>query len=264
MTNSNDIEQTILKLSTIYGFDFKEACLKLKTKCDKKSNIILPWTGHVCNDSCQGLKLYHRLFIQCSKQPKKNDIYCETCIKNKHKYGTVKDRLAVGILDYISPTNIKVVPYANVLEKLNITKEEVLREASLQNIIIPESQFEKTKTKRGRPKKQVIQVSDTESEDFADGKGSDPLIQPALKKRGRPKKEQKQVKIDIGNTENVELSDKTNTILINKEPIIVSDIKIKEIDYWISINTNKLYNKHTCAEIGYWNSAIEQIEELDI
>ena len=69
------------------------------------------------------------------------------------------------------------VRYANVMDKLEITREMAEKSASGWGIVIPEFEFEIKEVKRGRPKKSVA-VSDTDSE---------ASVEP--KKRGRPRKE---------------------------------------------------------------------------
>ena len=58
--------------------------------------------------------------------------YCKTCQKGvdrsatgKPTYGTIDDRLAVGVVDYVDPKGKRAVPYANVMEKLGVTREAV-------------------------------------------------------------------------------------------------------------------------------------------
>ena len=263
------VEKVVEQLSNIYNFDLSEALTRLDLKNKNghhasNTKIVLPWTGTICETSCRGLKLYHRLFIQCTNKQDKDSVYCKTCIKRGLKYGTVEDRLKVGDLEYVDPTGIKVVPYANVMEKLDITKDEILREAALQNITIPETQFEKQVSKRGRPKKQIIQVSDTESEASETSQTSQELISKKKpKKRGRPKKQQKQVKVDIGDEIASNILKIDNSIVLKTQNVKVVKITIKHTDYLICMSNNKLYDISTQEEVGYWNSAIEQIEALD-
>lgn len=263
------VEKVVEQLSNIYNFDLSEALTRLDLKSKNSqhlsnSKIVLPWTGNVCETTCKGLKLYHRLFIQCPNKQDKHSVYCKTCMKRGLKYGTVEDRLKVGDLEYVDPTGIKVVPYANIMDKLDITKDEVLREASLQNITIPETQFEKHISKRGRPKKQIIQVSDTESEASETPQTSQELVQKKpIKKRGRPKKQQKQVKVDIGDEIAANILKIDNSIVLKTQNVKVVKIAIKHTDYLICMSNNKLFDISTHEEVGYWNSAIEQIEALD-
>jgi hypothetical protein len=69
------------------------------------------------------------------------------------EYGTIQQRMAVGILDYVDPKGRKPVAYAKVMKKYKVTKEQVLEEAGKLNIVInPEHFVVAEETKRGRPK----------------------------------------------------------------------------------------------------------------
>ena len=82
-------------------------------------------------------------------------------------------------LEFRDPKGKQVVPYGNVMEKLNITQEAAVAAATKIGLTIPEEQFEVKKAKRGRPKKDTS-TSDTESE---------ASVPAEPKKRGRPKKD---------------------------------------------------------------------------
>ena len=76
---------------------------------------------------------------------------------------------------------IGLLPYANIMNKMNISKKRAIDEANKFNLTIPEEEFIEKKIKRGRPKKKretSTAVSDTDSE-----------CEFVKKKRGRPKKE---------------------------------------------------------------------------
>ena len=88
--------------------------------------------------------------------------YCKTCqtqadrsATGKPTYGTVEDREAVGILEYVDPKGKQTLPYANVMQKLNISREDVEAEAKefaelLGTDTIPEEHFVVREAKRGR------------------------------------------------------------------------------------------------------------------
>lgn len=143
---------------------------------------ILPWSGNINCNLCQGLKHCGGLFIQCDKSLHNNK-YCKTCSKQSEKNesgkpdaGTVEDRNSVGILDYVDSKGRKAISFTKYMKKNNITKESLLRVAELYNIKIPDEQFlEKSKKskavvndeckevkKRGRPKKEVRIVNETD------------------------------------------------------------------------------------------------------
>ena len=155
--------------------------------------VLLPWTGKPLEgDFCHGLRLNHGLHSQCTMAKCEGGIYCKTCQRQADKnatgkptYGDIETRAAAGILDYRDPKDNKLtIPYANVMEKLGVTREQVEAEASRFGLEIPEEHFVKREAKRGRPA----------TKPTADSDGSD----TAPKKRGRPKKEKKVIESSVG------------------------------------------------------------------
>ena len=155
--------------------------------------VLIPWTGKGFGaDFCHGLRLNHGLHSQCLMAKCEDGVYCKTCQRQADKnatgkptYGDIESRTAVGILEFRDPKdNKQTIPYANVMEKLGVTREEVEAEASRFGLEIPEGHFVKRETKRGRPA----------TKPTADSDGSD----TAPKKRGRPKKEKKVIESSVG------------------------------------------------------------------
>ena len=211
-----DFSITVVEqLASVYSFDVNEALRKLdlehtsvvrSSKSKVKSvrtakakrvipSMVLPFCGKVNEEWCQGIRMNHGLYTQCTMTGIETDAcdhkLCNTCLKQAEKnasgkpnYGVMADRTAVGAMEYSDPKGKQVVPYANVMEKLNLTREAAETEATKFDWTIPEDQFEVKKVNRGRPKKDAS-VSDTESESDEAKKS---------KKRGRPKKDKKVVK----------------------------------------------------------------------
>ncbi len=160
------------------------------------SAIPLPWTGEVRPGFCTGLRLNHGLHTQCTMVATKDGCYCKTCQKQadanangKPTYGCVEDRQAMGLTEYRDPKGKQSVPYAAVMQKLNISKSDAEAEAAKIGITIPEELFEERKLARGRPKKDAS-ASDTDSSQSS---------QSSVKKaRGRPKKAKKAVESENG------------------------------------------------------------------
>ena len=121
-----------------------------------------PWDGTVCNNSCQGLKYCDGLFVQCHRKRVDvagSDEFCVVCskqaVKNsngKPTAGTVADRKACGLMDYVDSKNRKVMPYSRYIKKHNIDKDLLIVEAKIAGIVIAEAQFASCEIKRGRPK----------------------------------------------------------------------------------------------------------------
>jgi hypothetical protein len=174
----------------------KKASNAPKSEKPSVSAIPLPWTGQVRTGFCTGLRLNHGLHTQCTMLPTKDASYCKTCQKQvdtnangKPTYGCVDDRQHMPLTEYRDPNGKQSVPYATVMQKLNITKIDAQNEAAKIGITIPEELFEQRKLTRGRPKKDAS-ASDTDS-----SQGS----QDSVKKvRGRPKKTKKAVQAENG------------------------------------------------------------------
>jgi len=210
-------------LADKYGFDAKEAmdiCQISEIKVKKSANRVkgegkvrstktktepkpkrevpafpLPFCGQAVEDWCLGLRLNHGLHSQCTMERIAGGDYCKTCQKQcdknasgKPTYGCVADRLACELLEYRDPKAHKqTLPFANVMSKLNITREAAEAEALKFGLTIPEEHFVERASRRGRPKKDAS-ASDTDSESGDS--------QP--KKRGRPRKEKKVIAASVG------------------------------------------------------------------
>ena len=188
------------------------------------SAIPLPWTGEVRAGFCTGLRLNHGLHTQCTMVPMAGGCYCKTCQKQadsnangKPTYGCVEDRQAVGLSEYRDPKGKQSVPYATVMKKLNISKEDAEAEAAKIGITIPSELFEERKLTRGRPKKDAS-ASDTESSQDS---------QKSVKKaRGRPKKDKKAVESENGDDLISALVAKANSATPAPAPASTSHLKI--------------------------------------
>ena len=210
-------------LADKYGFDAKEAmaiCQISEIKVKKSANRVkgegkvratkakaepkpkrevpafpLPFCGQAVENWCLGLRLNHGLHSQCTMERLAGGDYCKTCQKQcdknasgKPTYGCVADRMACPILEYRDPKAHKqTLPFANVMTKLNITREAAEAEALKFGLTIPEEHFVERASRRGRHKKDAS-ASDTDSES-GDSKP---------KKRGRPKKEKKVIAASVG------------------------------------------------------------------
>ena len=171
-----EVESYLYKLGYISSIE-EEA---VKESGVKGKKCILPFCGEILN-SCHGIKLNYGLYSQCMNDRDGNGRYCKTCEKQGKKnstgkptYGDITERMDVSWRD---KKGKEAVRYANVMDKLEITREMAEKSASGWGIVIPELEFEIKEVKRGRPKKSVA-VSDTDSE---------ASVEP--KKRGRPRKE---------------------------------------------------------------------------
>jgi chemotaxis protein histidine kinase CheA len=194
-------------LSEKYGFSAEEAIVSIgldgfklttkkggrkatgekKEKVPKKNkpSVLFLFVGVVCEDDCKGIKINHQLHTQCLNSPMESGDYCKTCQKQadgnasgKPNAGDIRDRLTCDLLEFRDPKGRQTLPYANVVAKLGLDMDTCLEEAEKFGVSIPEEQFIVRETRRGRPKKNVEDVSDTDSD-------------APKRKRGRPRKEKK-------------------------------------------------------------------------
>ena len=196
-----------------YKFDAEEAIgllglnnVKLERKNavvnedEKKANnpkpkFPLPYNGEFNNDCCYALRPNNGLYTQCSASRNEAQ-FCKSCVAQMQKtgsdmpeYGTIQQRQAVGIFEYVDPKGRKPLSYTKVMKKYKLTQDQVLEEAGKFNVSIDNNHFiiveeekkrgrrptknddkkEKEKGVKGRPKKvkSVIQIEgDDDDEDL--------------------------------------------------------------------------------------------------
>ena len=255
-----------------------DGCSKVLDGCSKVldgggcskvlGSSVLPWCGFVIEECCRGLKLNNGLHTQCNRSRGEKD-YCMSCVKLMEKnggslpYGSVDDRLKCDILDYIDPKGKATIPFANVMKKLNISKEEALKEAEKLGWTIPECHFEEKKGKRGRPKK------DTSADDTASE-----CSEGEKKKRGRPKKNKEVVSNNAGEDLIASLLEQENSQEEKKEEELVEEdidededetkvIKFEiEGKTYLKSEDNVLYDMESHDAVGLWNEESKKIEEI--
>ena len=190
------LEDAVRLLSEKYGFDRAEALEYLKVseievvkakkeKAPKKEKVVvpkkpeflLPWCGTPVVEWCGAIRYNKGLFTQCTQKCKGGSQFCTTCLKHVSvdgipQYGLVSERNNEG---WTAPNGKSPVNYANVMDKLKngddvVTQEMAVAEAAKFEWTIPEEQFVKTKTRKGRPAKAKAEKTEK-------------------KTRGRPKKQ---------------------------------------------------------------------------
>ena len=164
---SGCVGEAVEYLAEKYGFDASEAlvqlnCVKVEKpkptkqpKAAKKPTIPLPYCDKVFEDQCCGIRINHGLYTQCNQIPVDGCDFCKTCQKQadantetqKPNAGDIRDR---SLGSWEAPH--KLVKYGNVMAKMGITREEAEKVAAEHGLVIPESEFEVTKSRRGRPK----------------------------------------------------------------------------------------------------------------
>ena len=190
-----------------YGFDAEEAVRNLglamvrlerkapaKEKAPKQSRVEvvkpafpLPYNGEFNDTCCYALRQNNGLYTQCTGVRKSSSNYCKSCGTTMQKtgsevpeYGTIQQRMEVGIFEFVDPKGRKPIAYTKVMKKYKISKEQVEEEAGKLNIVINANHFEvvEEESKRGRPSSQKDKVPKE--------KGA----------KGRPKKEKKVLQIE--------------------------------------------------------------------
>lgn len=152
-----------------------------------KASFPLPFNGECNERKCCGLRQNNGLYTQCQVARKGEKRYCKTCEAQADKngngkpdYGTIEDRLAVDIFDYVDPRGIRPVGYKKIMKKYKLSEEQVLEEAGKLNIIINMQHF-------------------SEVEEPRRGRKANPLKEAKVKaegKKGRPKKTKKVLEIE--------------------------------------------------------------------
>jgi chemotaxis protein histidine kinase CheA len=150
-----------------------------------KAAFPMPFNGELNESLCYALRQNNGLYTQCTSVRKGESHFCKGCAGQMQKtgaevpeYGTIQQRMASGILDYVDPKGRKPVAYTKVMKKYKLTQEMVLEEAGKLNVNINSDHFvaPEESVKRGRPS--------TQKE--AKSKGA----------KGRPKKSKKVIEID--------------------------------------------------------------------
>jgi len=186
------VREVVVKCGKEYNFDAEDMLSRLnvddsvsmlslsskkkkivKEKAVKKSVIPMPFNGLLREDCCFALRQNHGLYTQCeSKAADDNSDFCKKCGPSP-SYGTIQQRLEVGIMEFRDPKGKTPISFLKVLNKLKISREEAELEASKLNIKINEIHFQEEekveKKEKGRPKKprRKIELADDSTDLFA-------------------------------------------------------------------------------------------------
>jgi hypothetical protein len=207
-TSKDLTERCVDYLASKYNFDAEEAksmlglnMVKMERKVSSKKEIKvakversafpLPWSGEFNDCNCHALRQNNGLYTQCSGLRKGENEFCKGCASQMQKtgaevpeYGTIQQRMATGIFEYVDPKGRKPIAYTKIMKKYKLTQEMVLEEAGKLNITINPDHFlaPEESVKRGRP--------------------TTPKEPKEKGVKGRPKKSKKVVEID-GDTEDL-------------------------------------------------------------
>jgi hypothetical protein len=153
----------------------KEKVVKEKVVKEKavvvKSKFPLPFNGSLKEGCCSALRQNQGLYTQCETVVSDCD-FCKKCGPSP-TYGTIQQRLEVGIMEFRDPKGKAPTPFAKIMNKLKISREEVEEEAGKLNIELNDIHFVQEeiveKKEKGRPKKprRKIELADDSTDLFA-------------------------------------------------------------------------------------------------
>ena len=163
---------TMLNLSSLRleGKKAIEKVVKEKVVKDKAlSDVLMPYNGvedvTKCSALCQNGALYTQCqgvkFQQCEGGASS---YCKRCVTRMLKlgsevpeYGTIQERMKVGIYEYVDVKGKKPIHYTHVMNRYKYDKDYVVSEALKLGMVLDKSHFEEQLdvVKRGRPSKHV-------------------------------------------------------------------------------------------------------------
>jgi len=152
----------------------KEKAVKEVKEKPYKVPFALPFVEALVNsDGCHGLAFNGGLFTQCQKIRMSQSKYCKGCqmeadgsASGSPSNGTVEERCSEGLMEFRDSKGRKPIAYTKIMEKQNLTREQVEAEAGKLNIEINEIHFAVVETKKaeaGRPKaskKKTVTVED--------------------------------------------------------------------------------------------------------
>jgi len=179
-------------------------------------SVLLPFLG-VLPVCCKGVIRNHNLYTQCTRLPKVGDL-CKKCdgMKAGDKFlGLITSRV-VGEMDFNTGTKVvKIGNYADICNKLGISKDVAQSEASRFGWTLSDDYFLEKEKIRGRPKKSCDDVVKKLDGD---------------KKRGRPKKDKKTVS-DVSGDDLIaklvaEVSDKEDKCSVSSSSSDTNDAEV--------------------------------------
>ena len=140
--------QVSKKEKTVKAKEIKEKVLVVKEKAlVVKSKYPLPFSGTVKEGCCNGLRQNHGLYTQCETSVKLDEKYCNKCGPSP-QFGTIEQRLAVGLMEFRDSKGKGPTHFTKVMKKLKISQEELEEEAGKLNIIINRIHFEEEKVEK--------------------------------------------------------------------------------------------------------------------
>ena len=274
---------------------------KATMKKEKVSKVVFPLPfikEYVNADCCQGLVFNRGLFTQCLKNRLENGLFCNSCQTeaNKNAFGqpncgTVETRLASELYEFKDPNGRSLISYIIFLNKLNLTANTAVEEATKLNITIPIEHFDIIKTdkkSKGRPKKIISNVepkvvdlfsklSNNTDFDIIEDDDDDDKEKEALKLAEEKKEQEKKAALEAEKAkqealkkaaleeEKAKQSNNFEAPQQKEEPkstkVSVSKIQIYGKMY-LKSSVNILYDPDTKEEVGLYDPETKTIKEL--
>ena len=220
------VTNVVKMLSDKFNFDLEEGLRMVGVENSKNSKnlkkekceLLLPFNNEKDVLCCSGLRKASGLYLQCCRLKETNEDYCKGCKKEcevngtgKPDYGTIEDRLSVGLYDYRDPKGKSPIGYLKYLSKVKKSKEEAEGYALKEKKSILSLHFEYEDLKRGRPK-------------------TEKKVKESTGKKGRPKKSKKEIEL-VGEEEDlfallVEDANSTTNLIVNEE---VEEVAVEEV-----------------------------------
>ena len=146
----------------------KEKKEKKEKKVVVKSKLPMPFNGSIDVNCCSALRQNQGLYTQCETSVSDGG-FCKKCGPSQN-YGTIQQRLEVGIMEFRDPKGKSPTPFVKIMNKLKISREDVELEAYNLGIVINDIHFvSEEKKEKGRPKKprRKIELADDSTDLFA-------------------------------------------------------------------------------------------------
>lgn len=252
--------EVCIRLSKGGLYDYSELMMELgygESKDNEvKKSVMLPWCGKVIEGNCESLKYNSGLYTQCVKKKEEGIEVCMSCKESIERnggssvYGTVKDRLSCGLLDYKGPSGKKCVRYLSIMKREKISREDAEMAARDMGWEIDIEQFESSVGKRGRPRKERVESDVIEK-----------------KKRGRPRKSKEVVSSNVGEdliaSLMIECGSEVSEVEVEEE----EETSVEKFEYdgkmYLRSGVNMLFDIDSHEAVGMWNESDNKIDDLE-
>ena len=207
--------------------------------------------------ACQGLKLNHGLYTQCVTKPRKNQTYCNTCLKqinandnNMPNAGSIHLRMSFdNVMDFRDPKGKCPSHFTKVLNKLKLDKDTVISQLADVGIVLDIIHFATDfHHKKGRNKKDKLCVDEANLIQIKPQSHDNDEENPEEKPDETTEEEEKPEEADCENDCSQE----------EEEVLDVAEIKYKGKTY-LKTDKNEILDCETYEVVGKYNEVTEDI-----